>query len=557
MSHTSYEVRAGTYYDSIILMQLQKSLSDLDGVIDAGVVMATEANREVLRASGLPIDAVSANADDLVIVVKADSEVIATDAIGQVDALMAAKRSSGGGGGFRPKTLQSASKMAPASTWVSISINGRYATAVANKALDLGKHVFLYSDNVSIEDEAKLKQKARDKGLLVMGPDCGTAIINGIGLGFANRVSTGRIGLVAASGTGLQSVTTEIENLSGGSAGISQAIGTGGRDLKDAIGGITMLQGLDHLKSDDATDVIVLISKPPSPAVVNRLLASAYQSNKPVIVYLQGYAPAMTALGNIHFAQSLTHAAALAVRVYAEQQKPALPAAIGKLRGLFAGGTLASEAALLLRSVVTPIRTNIGVGQPLTNPLQSEGHTLIDLGGDEFTQGRLHPMMDNDLRLRRLRDEGADAETGLILLDMVLGEGAHADPASEFVPVIAEIKAARPNLPMVVLVVGTSADFQQTSAQVGAFQDSGCIVFTNPATCFEAVAHMLLPAPAESDNTPIQLSTGQLSVLTVGLESFHDSVVEQGGQSIHVDWKPPAGGNEKMMALLARLKAGK
>jgi len=239
MSFLMNEVRKGAYYDSVVLMQLQKALAALDGVVDAGVVMATAANKEVLAASELLPDDVSAKADDLLIVVKGESEPIAQKALAQVNDLLKQQRPSGTAQDFRPKSLNTAVAQTPEAQFVLISVPGRYAAGVADEALELGKHVFLYSDNVSVDDELKLKQKAQAKGLLLMGPDCGTAVINGVGLGFANRVRRGNIGIVAASGTGLQAVSTEIHNLGGG---ISQAIGTGGRDLKDAIGGITALQ---------------------------------------------------------------------------------------------------------------------------------------------------------------------------------------------------------------------------------------------------------------------------------------------------------------------------
>ena len=260
MTVTKHDVRRGAYYDSVVLMQLQRGLIGLPGVIDAGVVMATPANCDLLAANNLLPASISASPDDLLIVVKAENDASANDAIDQVDSLLAKKRSSVSQD-FRPRSLSGAAKQLPESSWVLVSVPGRYAAGVAREALDLNKHVFLYSDNVSLEDEIALKKTAREKGLLVMGPDCGTAIINGVGLGFANRVRRGPIGLVGASGTGLQAVTTHIHNLGGG---ISHAIGTGGRDLKSEVGAITAHQALDLLARDPETKVIVLISKPPS-----------------------------------------------------------------------------------------------------------------------------------------------------------------------------------------------------------------------------------------------------------------------------------------------------
>ncbi len=311
MTTTKYDVRRGAYYDSVVLMQLQRGLIDLPGVLDAGVVMATPANCELLAANQLLPDSVITNPDDLLVVIKAEDDSSASDAMSQIDSLLAKRRSSASQD-FRPRSLSGAVKQLPEANWVLVSVPGRYAASVAREALELGKHVFLYSDNVSLEDEIRLKQIAREKGLLVMGPDCGTAIINGVGLGFANHVHRGPIGLVGASGTGLQAVTTQIHKLGGG---ISHAIGTGGRDLKSEVGAITARQALDLLRRDPETKVIILISKPPSSDVATQLISSAQEVGKPVVVYFIGYPVPARKIGNIHFAISLNETAELAVKI--------------------------------------------------------------------------------------------------------------------------------------------------------------------------------------------------------------------------------------------------
>ena len=406
--------------------------------MDAGVVMATQANCNLLASNNLLPEIISPSPDDLLIVVKADSENSATYAIGQVDEILTRKRATSSSEDFRPRSLSAAARQLPESNWVLISVPGRYAAGVARDALELNKHVFLYSDNVSIEDEILLKKAARDKGLLVMGPDCGTAIINGIGFGFSNRVRRGSIGLVGASGTGLQAVTTHIHNLG---AGISHAIGTGSRDLKSDVGAITALQALDLLARDAATNVIVLISKPPSPDVATTLISAAQGTSKPVIVYFIGYALPARAIGKLHFAVSLREAAELAVSqlsMNSDLVQVGMRSTTGYIRGLFSGGTLAYETLLGLQAFLSPIYSNAPItpGQTLKDPLRSEAHTLIDLGDEYFMVGRLHPMIDNDLRIRRMLQEAADPEVGMILFDVVLGEGSHVDPAGELVPAI-------------------------------------------------------------------------------------------------------------------------
>ncbi|MFO7680543.1 MAG: acyl-CoA synthetase FdrA [Chloroflexota bacterium] len=570
MAILQYEVRPGAYYDSVVLMQLQRALAALPGVVDAGVVMATPANRELLLSSDLwPETAVSTTPDDLLIVVKAETEQTAADALAQVDALLMRKHSSAGQS-FRPRSLDSAAKALPAANWVLVSVPGRYAAGVARDALSLGKHIFLYSDNVSLDDEVALKQQAQEKGLLVMGPDCGTAVINGIGLGFANRVRRGNIGVVAASGTGLQAVSSHIHQLGGG---VSQAIGTGGRDLSPAVGGATTRQGLDVLARDGETAVIVLISKPPAPEVATQLLAAAQTANKPVVVNFIGYPPPARQLGNLHFATNAWETAVLAVELgrgltpintdSSPEDAPPPPRLKGFLRGLFSGGTLAYEAMLGLQPVLAPLYSNgpIRPEQKLADPLVSQAHTIIDLGEDEFTQGRLHPMMDNDLRIRRLRQEAADPEVGLILLDVVLGEGAHPDPASELAPVIAEIRANRSlslskgPLPVAVILIGTDQDPQNMAEQAEKLAAAGAEIFTDTASAVAMISQRMQPTPPALPN-PIDLAAfkAPLAAINVGLESFNDSIIGQGAKAVQVEWKPPAGGNERMMALLAKMK---
>ncbi|HTG31617.1 MAG TPA: acyl-CoA synthetase FdrA [Thermoanaerobaculia bacterium] len=543
-------VRPGSYHDSVVLMQLQRALSALPGVLDAGVMMATPANRELLAASGLlPEEEMAAGPHDLLIAVKAESAAAAGEALARVDALLQLRRGAAGGGeqDFRPRSLASAFKLLPTARWVLISVPGRHAAGIAEEALDHDRNVFLYSDNVPVEREAALKRKARERGLLVLGPDCGTAIVGGIGLGFANRVRQGAIGLVGASGTGLQAIASQIHALGGG---ISQAIGTGGRDLSAEIGGITAIQALDLLRRDPETRTIVLVSKPPAPEVAARLLGLARSAGKPVVVYFLGAPLPARRLGDLHFAASLSEAAEMAVewnnvgeglvpsRAGASPAPTFMSGISGSLRGLFSGGTLAYETHLGLSAFLAPGRFKI-----------------VDLGADEFTVGRLHPMIDQDLRLRRLRHEAADRQVGLILLDVVLGEGAHADPAGELGPAIAEVRARRPDLDVAAVVIGTDEDPQDLAQQIETLERAGARVFR---TVGELVDHAVrrLAAAEEAPGAPVPLEAirGPVAAVNAGLESFYDSLVAQGAAAVQVEWKPPAGGDDKLAGILARMK---
>ena len=311
MAVTKVNIRSGAYYNSIVLMQLQRSLAAEPGIVDAGVVMGTNSNKEVLQQSGMLVsEAEAAGPDDLIIVVNGNDEASAQAALDKVDELVSARRGSGGDHDYRPHSIETAAEMLPEAQWVLVSVPGRYAAGVARQALALNKNVFLYSDNVSLEDEISLKKEAGEKGLLVMGPDCGTAIVNGIGLGFANKIRKGPIGVVAASGTGLQQVTVRIHQMGGG---ITHALGTGGRDLSEAVNAVTARQGLDLMRRDPDAKVILLVSKPPSPKVADGLLQAARSAGKPVVVNFIGYASASRRVDNIFFATTFDEAAELAL----------------------------------------------------------------------------------------------------------------------------------------------------------------------------------------------------------------------------------------------------
>jgi FdrA protein len=537
-------------------MQLQRALAALPGVFDAGVMMGTAANKDILAQSDLLTPKVQAAvADDLVIVVRAEDEAAARAALDQVDELLTRRR-GGVGQDYRPKSLESAVQMLPDARWVLVSVPGRYAAGVARQALHLGKNVFLYSDNVSLDDETALKETAAEKGLLVMGPDCGTAIVNGVGLGFANRVRRGPIGLVAAAGTGLQQVSARIHQLG---SGITHALGTGGRDLSQSVGAVTARQGLDLLSRDPETRVIVLISKPPSPAVADELLRAAQ--------------------ANLHFAITLDEAANLAVQLAARGTRDERRTtkdlevtdpdrfASGQcyLRGLFSGGTLAYEALLILQDYVPAVYSNVPLDKEyrLANSMVSQEHTIVDLGEDEFTVGRLHPMMDNDLRIRRLQQEAGDPEVAVILLDVVLGYGAHPDPAGELVAAIAKARAraeeAGRHLEVVAVVVGTDEDPQDLKAQVQQLKAAGAQVETSNEAAVR-YAGQLVQALNPTSNLPPPTSVDlavlhqPLAAINVGLESFTESLMAQDAPVIQVDWRPPAGGNEKLMAILERMR---
>jgi FdrA protein len=552
-------------------MQLQRSLAELPDVQDVGVVMGTDANKELLAHIDLDSpEVMRARPNDLVLVVRAKDINAAEEALGQVDDLLA-RRQLGIDQEYHPRSVETAAEILPNASWVLVSVAGRYAAGVARQGLELDKHIFLFSDNVPIEEEIELKRMAAEKGLLVMGPDCGTANIRDIGLGFANKVRTGPISIVAAAGTGLQHVTSRIHQLGGG---ISYGIGTGGRDLKEQVGGTTFLQGIELLSRDQDTKVMLLISKPPSPIIAEKVLRAARSTDKPVVVCLIGSALKARKMDNLHFAVSLDDAARQAVEladsqvVHVESQALNVERfAKGQcyLRGLFSGGTLAYEAQHILSGYLPRILSNAPLDKTnkLPNSLVSQEHTIVDLGEDEFTVGRLHPMMDNELRIRRLHEEADDPEVAIIMIDVVIGYGSHPDPASELGPAISQArtkaeKAGR-YLEAIAVVTGTDEDPQQIDSQIAQLEAAGVWVSTDNEEMVRYAGRLLQELRHEKiklDFKPVELSVLQqpLAAINVGLESLALNLQAQGAQVIHVDWRPPAGGNEKLMAILERMK---
>lgn len=582
-------IKPSAYFDSVTLMLVQREVRELPGVREAGAVMGTDANKDLLRDAGLMSpEASRAGPDDLILCVEAVDVETAEAALARAEGLLVRRRTSATGEAYRPKTVASAARALSGANLALISVPGRFAAGVAREALAAGLHVMLFSDNVPLQAEIELKHDAAPRGLLVMGPDCGTVILGGAALGFANRVRRGAIGIVGAAGTGIQEVSSLIHR---GGGGISHAIGTGGRDLSDAVGGTTALWGLAALAADPITEVIVLISKPPAPEVAATLLAAARRTGKPVVVNFVG--TSVVSEGRLFGAQTLEDAAEIAVRLATGSppswpRRHALPAQEAMrlarsqryIRGLYSGGTLCYEALVLLERHVGPVYSNTPLDRAsmLASAMRSREHTVIDMGSDELTVGRLHPMLDPELRQQRLLREADDPEVAVILLDIVLGWGAHPDPAGQVAPVIRQVRerarAAGRWLPVVVSVCGTDADPQNYEAQVATLMEAGALVQSSNAEgarlaglIAEAAGSRgrpremrpMLPGSREvtlPDAAPIVgFLANPPKVVNVGLDLFAESLRAQGVDVLAVDWQPPAGGKQRLIEMLDRLGA--
>ena len=495
-------IKPNTYYDSVTLMLISRELKQLPAVKEALVGMGTQLNKEIACNIGLASpDLENLMPNDFFVAADCGDESDWQEVLDKVQALLTAKKTSGATV-YKPATLATAAKMMPDLNMAIISVPGQYAAEVAQDCLERDIHVMIFSDNVSMEEERRLKEYAVSKELLMMGPDCGTAIINGVPLAFANVVSPGNIGIVGASGTGTQEVSSLIDQFGGG---ITQAIGTGGRDLKEEIGGLMFSLALDALIQDQATKVIVLISKPPSKEVQSRILTQAKEGGKPTVVCFIGGDSAAPGDFGLYGAASLEDAARKAVSLGrgetpgtftgfdmgAEQALALAKAQAGKLtpiqrylRGLYTGGTLCDEAMKLLIGDLGHIYSNIPLNpnDMLGNKDVSIAHTCLDFGDDAFTVGRPHPMIDPTLRNERIMREAQDAQTAVILSDCVIGYGAHENAAGELAEAITEAKnAAGQEVIFVASVCGTEGDPQSLSESRKALEDAGVILFPSNA----------------------------------------------------------------------------
>ena len=494
MSVIVNEVRRGTYLDSVALMRLARELTGLAGVEEAGLMIGTPANRAILREAGvLAADGEVAGPGDLIIAVRAATGPQAMVAIARARTLLETKRAGpagdSGGGAWQPRTLRSALDRLPGANLALISVPGDFAAAEARKALGTGLNVMIFSDNVSLAEEVALKHEARERGLLLMGPDCGTALIAGTPLGFANAVPTGDIGIIGASGTGIQEVSCLIARArQHGRMGISHAIGTGGRDLKAEVGGITTLMAIGLLEADPATRHIVLISKPPADTVARAILARVAISSKPFTICFLG-SPALELPPNASQVATLA-AGAIPIGTDMTTASRMPPVAGSQICGLFAGGTLCAEAQVVFRAHGLDVSSNAPISgvAALSDRGPASGHTLIDLGDDVFTRGRPHPMIEPGVRDAPLREAASRATTGVILLDVVLGFGAHPDPAGH----LAAVAASLPRRPvMIASVTGTDADPQGYSAQVAKLRCVGIEVLASNAAAAERAVTLI------------------------------------------------------------------
>lgn len=488
-------IKNNSYYDSVTLMQISKAVEEFEGVERAMVSMGTDMNKELLKTAGLLTEEFnSTTPSDLIIAFTTYEGTDSTVVIEGINEKLNEKVKDEKQEEMPPASIGSAVKKKPDTNFSVISLPGIYAAEEVRKSLNKGLNVMLFSDNVSLDDEISLKTLAHEKGLLMMGPDCGTAIINSIGLCFANKVKSGNIGVIGASGTGIQEVTVLIDHLGGG---VTQVIGTGGRDLSKEVGGMMMLDSIEALDNNEETDVIVLISKPPVEEVAEKIINRVKDSKKPIVVCFINSEERMSE-NQVHFVSTLEDAAMLAVKLASGKEPVALVDNFNietikenffntlsdsqkYVRGLYCGGTLCDEAAsIFANSIPETVYSNVGKVNRLEDPSKSIKNSFIDLGDDSFTVGRPHPMIEPSLRNEKIIEEALDEETAIVLFDVELGYGSHRDPAGEALQAVKEakskLKKTNREVFFVAYVLGTKNDIQGYDSQIKVLEDEGIVV---------------------------------------------------------------------------------
>lgn len=575
-------VKKGSYQDSVVLMLLTNEISTIEGVKKVSIMMATPANKDIFKQSGLDTEELmNASANDMVVVADIDDDSLLDTIMEQVEVFLKKQSSASEGkkGAESVKSWDKALAKMPEANLAVISIPGAYAALEADRALDEGLNVFMFSDNVTIEDEKALKEKAHAKGLAVMGPDCGTGIIQSVPVAFTNNVAPGSIGIIGASGTGIQELTTIIDRLG---EGVTNAIGIGGRDLNAKIGGITMMDMIDAMEDDDAVKVLVIVSKPPAKEVRDMISDRLSDFSKPVVSLFVGEKPEYHE-ENFYHAYTLDEAARLAVSLVRGKDVPEAEIDIDAsafykaedkktIKAYYSGGTLANEAAMLIKDAMN---CEVPPEDIEGYMLQLDGNVVVDLGDDAYTQGKPHPMIDPAKRIECMQEAVDDESTGVVLLDIMLGYGSHADMAGSLIPTIKELKAkadaAGRKVFFIATVCGTRRDYQGYDDAVNKLKEAGVIVcennklacrtairaigrdFEEPVKEVRAKKVVKVEKAAPSEKLRVLLSE-KPRIINIGLKSFAEVVEQFGCEVVQYDWMPPAGGNVELIKTLNFLR---
>jgi FdrA protein len=512
---SGFVIRKNQYFDSVFLMGVNHRLAQLPGVQQTAVLMASEKNKQLLLdigIHGVGID--SAQPNDLIVAVIADTSQIVENALSNLDQALHSRVGSTLSSHIH--TFEEGLSEKSTANLAVFSIPGEYVTREAMKALEANLNVFIFSSNVSLQEELQLKQFAQDQNVLVMGPDCGTSILGGVGIGFANVVRKGTIGVIGPSGTGLQEFTSQVHNAG---YGISHAIGTGSHDLSDRIGGITTLTALEALERDDQTRVIAIVAKPPGERTLKHLITRLGICSKPIVTCFLGL-PFENGgrTSEIIWTRTIDDAVRSSIQVLNDRATPGEIQLTHEecelasttrarwsskqchLRGLFAGGTFCYQSQQILHDHGIEVYSNAPIHpeNKLAHPDQSHGHTLVDMGDDTYTLGRPHPMIDGSIRKQRIISESHDPSVAIILIDFILGYNASADPVGDLLDAILEARQIKRreggDLSIVASICGTEEDPQELGLQVKLLEEVGVIVFNSNARASHFCCELLKQA---------------------------------------------------------------
>ena len=510
-------VKRNLFRDSIQLMRLSEDVKKLEGVEDAVVSMGTDTNRRLLQELGLLATEAKGAADgDLMIAVRVKGGADAAEVMARVEQMvMAPPVTTGGSRTTVLHSVQSAVERMQGANLAVVSLPGKQAFGPSMELLRSGVNVHLFSDHVALEEEIKLKTYASSKGLLVMGPGAGTSIINGVGIGFANSVRRGDVGIVASAGTGIQEVSCMLDSIG---LGVSAALGVGGTDVSEAVGGLMMKDCLGMLEKDPGTRMIIIVAKTPKAKVIREVMDHVgARTTKPVVACFLGLDPPSGRGGRIRYAKTL-HAAVRQTATLSgreserafgskismsfeelRKESKGLASSLGPgrryVRGLYSGGTLAHETLLIFRELIGEAYSNtpLSEGFKLSDPNKSKGNSVVDLGDEFFTAGRAHPMIDPTLRRLRIAQEAGDPESAELLLDVVLGYGSASDPGGALAGAIRSAVGGRKNgggMVAMAHICGTGTDPQSYKEQSESLTSAGTHLFPSNALMASAAALM-------------------------------------------------------------------
>lgn len=513
-------VKSNYYRDSLNLLKISDIMKrSSSGIVEAVVIMGTKTNKAVLVKLGFPSTKINqATESDLIIAIEAVDKGSVDSALRKVEELLHSDGSSDTSNlvSENPTDLDSALVSMSNANLALISIPGEYVKDLSIKLSNEGIHQQIFSDHVPLDDELTIKEYAAKKGVLVLGPGAGTSIINGKGIGFSNVLRRGPVGIIAAAGTGLQEVSSLLDQCD---IGVAYGLGVGANDPKEKIGGLMMLEALKVLEELPDIEIMTIVSKPPSPRAKKQIIDyivkhgkkkyvlaflggghddSLPNSTKSKIVQVTTLASAVFAVAGLTsnelYKQSLVRlriepeilqrSVAKEWKGFGQQQK--------YIRALYTGGTFAYETQVILNGILKDLFSNAPTGRTKKLPQSSKSkkHSILDLGEEEFTQGRPHPMIDPTIRRLRLVEESQDPEVGVVMMDFVLGYGSNPDPVGAVLKEIGQVKAtARKGgryLSIVTHVCGTKGDPQGYDESVRKLENVGALVF--PTNALAAIA---------------------------------------------------------------------